>query len=123
MNHFEWCCNIANQTQVNRDATYKEIGQMYRVILKYICDSGLSEAKEWEESCSKALGMRQREDSPLVLLKCILYRTAYNSKERTMVKGLIAKHIPVSWYALVIVNLQLTGVSSAKTVRIAVQLM
>jgi hypothetical protein len=88
--------NIANQTQVKRNATDVDIRAMYRAIMKYLSETSC--ADEWKESYIKALKEEQGnhiKNPPLIFLKCILSRTASNSKEYSMAQKAIEAHIPV----------------------------
>jgi hypothetical protein len=78
--------------------------------MKYLCDLPPSLANEWKESYSTVsnipLGV-QPENSPLILLKCILHRSAFNSNEHQKAREAIAAHIPVSCCMFTVVNSKL----------------
>jgi hypothetical protein len=69
---------------------------MYRAIMKYLCETSCT--NEWTISYTKALEEEQGDhvkNPPLIFLKCILSRTASNSKEHSKAQNAIIAHIPV----------------------------
>jgi hypothetical protein len=72
---------------------------MYRAIMRYLHEVKLDLKKDIDEAADNG------EESALILLKCILYRSAFNEENRKLACNQIRDHLLVRLlHSLIIIN-------------------